>query len=246
MPKVNVYLPEDLAEAVRESRIPVSAVCQRALEQAVRRLAAAREALRGPVRGRDLDAHLPLFTPRARTVLRLAADRPAPGTPITTADLAAALVQEGGNLALHVLGAMEITPAALTAALAGCEAAEEEGPSAPPAFSSPAVHCLEAALGEATALGHNYVGCEHLLLGLVAEEEGAGGAALRSLGADPRATRRAVTAALAGYVHLRSQQAADPGQGPADALEARLTPLLARIERLEERLDTQGRDTPAR
>lgn len=239
MPKINVYLPEDLAEAVRENDIPVSAVCQRALEQVVRRLAAARETLRGPVRDQDLDTRLPQFTPRARTVLRLAAGRPAPGTPITTADLAAALVQEGGNLALQVLGALEITPAAVTAALAGHRAAEAAGPSAPPAFSAPAVHCLEAALGEATALGHDYVGCEHLLLGLVAEEQGAGGTALRSLGAEPRTTRRAVTAALAGYVHLRSRQPPGPG-APADALDARLAPLLTRIERLEERLDAQG------
>jgi ATP-dependent Clp protease ATP-binding subunit ClpC len=43
MPKINVYLPEDLAEAVREAGVPVSAVCQRALEQAVRRVTAIRE-----------------------------------------------------------------------------------------------------------------------------------------------------------------------------------------------------------
>ncbi|WP_306368477.1 type II toxin-antitoxin system CcdA family antitoxin [Nocardiopsis sp. CC223A] len=63
MPKVNVYLPEDLADAVRESGIPVSAVCRRALEQAVRRLATARDALRGPVRDRDLGTHLPCSPP---------------------------------------------------------------------------------------------------------------------------------------------------------------------------------------
>ncbi|MFL1427357.1 MULTISPECIES: Clp protease N-terminal domain-containing protein [unclassified Nocardiopsis] len=240
MPKINVYLPEDLADAVRESGIPVSAVCQRALEQAVRRLAAAREAVRGPITGHDLDTLFPQFTARARTVLRLAAARPGPDTPITTADLVSALVQEGGNLALQVLGAMEITPAAITAALAEQEAAEAAGPSTPPAFSAPAVRALEITLGEATALGHNYVGCEHLLLGLVAEEEGAGGAALRSLGAEPRLARRTVTASLAGYVHLRNQQSAPAAAGaPPDALDARLSPLLARIERLEQRLDAR-------
>ena len=36
MPKINIYLPDDLASAVREARIPVSAVCQRALADAVR------------------------------------------------------------------------------------------------------------------------------------------------------------------------------------------------------------------
>lgn len=236
MPKINVYLPDDLADAVRDSGIPVSAVCQRALEQAVRRLATTREAVRGPIRDRELSTLFPPFTDRARTVLRLAAARPDPGSPITTADLLAALVQEGGNLALRVLETLEIGPALLTDALARQEAAEEPGPSAPPAFSAPATRALEAALGEATALGHDYVGCEHLLLGLAAEEEGAAGRVLRSLGAEPRLTRRTVSASLAGYVHLSSQQAApDPG----DALDARLAPLLARIERLEERLDAR-------
>ncbi|MDE3722772.1 Clp protease N-terminal domain-containing protein [Nocardiopsis sp. N85] len=238
MPKINVYLPEDLADAVRESGIPVSAVCQRALEQAVRRLLAAREAVRGPIRAEDLDALFPLFTAPARTVLRLAAARRDRDAHITTADLLAALVEQGGDLALQVLRAMEIDPSHITHVLTGRGAAEAPGPSAPPAFSAPATRALEATLGEATALGHNHVGCEHLLLGLVAEEEGAGGDVLRSLGAESRLTRRAVTAALAGY-HSRSPRA-DPGPGaPADALDSRLAPLLARIERLEERLDAR-------
>jgi ATP-dependent Clp protease ATP-binding subunit ClpA len=59
------------------------------------------------------------------------------------------------------------------------------------------------AVTEATSLGHNYIGCEHRLLGLVAEPDGIAGQVLRALGADPRLVRRAVTAALAGYVHLR-------------------------------------------
>ncbi|MDQ1521366.1 MAG: hypothetical protein QOI55_2439, partial [Actinomycetota bacterium] len=46
MPKINVYLPDDLAEAVREARIPVSAVCQRALEDALRHSTAATESTR--------------------------------------------------------------------------------------------------------------------------------------------------------------------------------------------------------
>jgi post-segregation antitoxin (ccd killing protein) len=44
MPKVNVYLPDNLATAVREAGIPLSAVCQAALEQEVRKVQAAKEA----------------------------------------------------------------------------------------------------------------------------------------------------------------------------------------------------------
>ncbi len=43
MPKINVYLPDELAEAVRDAGVPVSTVCQRALEHAVRRITAIRE-----------------------------------------------------------------------------------------------------------------------------------------------------------------------------------------------------------
>ena len=43
MPKINVYLPDDLADAVRDTGVPVSAICQRALEQAVRRITAIRQ-----------------------------------------------------------------------------------------------------------------------------------------------------------------------------------------------------------
>jgi post-segregation antitoxin (ccd killing protein) len=43
MPKINVYLPDELAEAVKAAGVPVSAVCQRALEEAVKRMTALRE-----------------------------------------------------------------------------------------------------------------------------------------------------------------------------------------------------------
>jgi ATP-dependent Clp protease ATP-binding subunit ClpC len=51
MPKINVYLPDDLATAVREAGIPVSPVCQKALAEAVRPVSRARktvERLRDP------------------------------------------------------------------------------------------------------------------------------------------------------------------------------------------------------
>jgi ATP-dependent Clp protease ATP-binding subunit ClpC len=100
-------------------------------------------------------------------------------------------------------------------------------------FSGPAANALEQAVSEATALGHNYVGCEHLLIGLVAEPDGVAGQVLRALGAEPRLTRRAVAAAVAGYAHLKTK--AGP-KDPADAIREELRPLIARIERLEARI----------
>ncbi|QYC43400.1 ATP-dependent Clp protease ATP-binding subunit ClpC1 [Nonomuraea coxensis DSM 45129] len=248
MPKINVYLPDDLAEAVKEAGVPVSAVCQRALEQAVRRVTAIRETSLG-----DLDLETPTgalthLTARMRNVLKLAADaaRAQGDAEVGTGHLLGAMLAEGANLALHVLRAMEIgldqvrrdldrhvrpatAPAVPSAAAQGGSRS----------FSSHAANALELAVTEAIALGHNYVGCEHLLLGLVAEPDGTAGQVLRALGAEPRLTRRAVSAALAGYVHLRAetQQSAAPAPGQAEllaaALKAELRPIVERLERLE-------------
>ncbi|MEE6257411.1 Clp protease N-terminal domain-containing protein [Plantactinospora sonchi] len=218
MPKINVYLPDELAEAVRASGVPVSAVCQRALEQAVRRVTAIRETALVDLDDADLAARLPRFTERARVTVKLAVERArADGTPgVGTGHLLGGLLAEGGNLALHVLRVEEIEPERVGQALAGRTTAEPGlDPGTSPHFTSPAANALELAVTEATAFGHNYVGCEHLLLGLIGEPEGTAGQVLRSLGAELRLTRRAVAAALAGYVHLRAQT----GQSTAPAGE---------------------------
>ncbi|GII75312.1 hypothetical protein Sru01_02940 [Sphaerisporangium rufum] len=332
MPKINVYLPDELAEAVKEAGVPVSAVCQRALELAVRRVTAIRETTLGDLAADDPTARLTHFTARARDVIKLAVDqaRTAGAGHVGTEHLLGGMLAEGGNLALQVLQALEIDPAQVTRGLtrtpapqpagtvphagpagpAGASSPEPAtkpatGPGAPesatpgasgapgpgddtaggrpgdsPAaeetsgatagaesgtarhFDGPAAAALELAVTEATALGHNYVGCEHLLLGLVAEPDGRAGHVLRALGAEPRLTRRAVAAALAGYVHLRAQTAAatppvpppaDPGTPMGDvtgaarpggdpmrlltaAIDRQLRPLVERIDRLEARL----------
>ncbi|GIG91908.1 Clp protease N-terminal domain-containing protein [Plantactinospora endophytica] len=257
MPKINVYLPDELAEAVRVAGIPVSAVCQRALEQAVRRVSAIRETALGDLDDADLAARLPHFTPRARAVVLLAVDRSRDdgSAAVGTAHLLAGMLAEGTNLALHVLRAEEIEPERVLRDLAGQPTAE---PGVEPddvlRFTGPAANALELAVTEATALGHNYVGCEHLLLGLIAEPDGVGGQLLRSLGAELRLTRRAVVAALAGYVHLRAQtppQAESAGAaGPSPeiaallsaAIRRELQPVVARLDRLEERVGGTGTD----
>lgn len=237
MPKINVYLPDDLADAVRDAGLPVSSICQRALEQALRRTTAIRQALLDDIRPEQLAARLPTFTARLVNVVTLAADRAkGAGRPhVTTADLLAGMVTEGGNLALQILTALEIDPATLSAANG-----PEPGPQEPGLrFSNAAAIALELAVGEAIGLGHNYVGCEHLLIALAAEPDGTAGQELRTRGADGRAVRRAVAAAIAGYAHLRASTAASPTALPTGiltAVRAELTPLIERIERLESRL----------
>src|SRR5437773_4736367 len=105
MPKINVYLPDDLAEAVREANIPVSAVCQRALQHAVRRMAAVNETARHPGRRRSGD-----FTPRLARALKLAAaDADRRGQPfLGTEHVLLGLLDEAENVAIQVLRAMEV------------------------------------------------------------------------------------------------------------------------------------------
>lgn len=225
MPKVNVYLPDDLAEAVREAGVPVSAVCQRALEQAVRRVTAVREATAGTLTADRLDPQTAQFTRRSVTMLRSAWDaaRTAGLPDMGTEHLLAALAADENGLAARVLTALEITPQQVRAALAGradgrpgaadgeagssagrsadhgADVTTANGPSIRFSPQAAAAVQLAATESEATGLGHPYIGSEHLLLGLISEPDGAGGSVLRSLGAELRVTRRAVAAALAGW-----------------------------------------------
>ena len=269
VPKINVYLPDDLADAVKEMGVPVSAICQRALEASVRRVTAIRQATLGEVHADDPAGRMAHFTARARSAVGLAvlSARASGSATVGTEHLLAGLLAEGTNLALTVLTSMEIEPAAVRQALvaagvtvatqedaAAAGAAEAAGASAGALrFSGPAANALELAVTEAVGLGHNYIGCEHLLLGLATETEGTGGAGLRHLGADSRPVRRAIFAALAGYTAISAtKQAQAAAAGPAnqlapgggaqmltmlrEAVRRELEPLAERLGRLEERL----------
>ena len=73
-------------------------------------------------------------------------------------------------------------------------------------FGESAKAVLKAALEEALALGHNYIGTEHLLLALHREESGAAAQILTELGADDAAVRTAVAAELLEYVRAKARQ----------------------------------------
>jgi ATP-dependent Clp protease ATP-binding subunit ClpC len=239
LPKINIYLPDDLAEAVKQAGVPVSAICQRALELAVRRVSAIREAVVGEL---DLAAQLTQLTARAQeaVTLGIARAREEAAPAVGTGHLLAGTLAEGGNLALRVLRALEIDPQRIGRELARQSATETPvGADDALRFSGPAANALELAATEATALGHNYIGCEHLLLGLITEPEGVAGQVLRSSGADLRTVRPAVVAALAGLMHHRSQPGGQPDVAAlvAAAVGAQLQPLVRRLERLEERAE---------
>jgi ATP-dependent Clp protease ATP-binding subunit ClpA len=228
MPKVNVYLPDELADAVKAANLPMSAICQRALEQSVKRVTA----IRAAVLSVDPTAELSQFTDRAKTVLKMAVGRAqADGTEyVGTEHLLHAMLAEGSNLALRVLQALEVAPAQVAQVLT-----LPTGSGSATQFSSAAANALELTVTEAISLGHNYVGCEHLLLGLLSEPDGTAGNVLRTVGADLKSARATVVAALTGYAHLRAQPAGNPAAAVAAVVKQELQPIIERIERLEQR-----------
>ena len=80
-------------------------------------------------------------------------------------------------------------------------------------------------------MAHNYIGCEHLLLGLIATEKGLASEVLRRMGVERLTTRRAVITALSGFVHAR-QSDAPARPDTADTLQQ----ILQRLDAIEQRL----------
>ena len=123
-PKINVYLPDDLAAEVKASGIPVSAVCQQALADAVAQARPAGRNLPDSAPTDDLSRN---FTKRAYGVLADAEKAAeAAGKKPTTVDLMAALVDSGG-LAVTVLRAADIDPDDVVDELRGRAQARRQG-----------------------------------------------------------------------------------------------------------------------
>jgi predicted DNA-binding transcriptional regulator AlpA len=96
------------------------------------------------------------------------------------------------------------------------------------AFTPRAKKVLELSLRESVALGHNYIGTEHILLALIREKGGVAWQAVERMGHKPKATRQAVLDALSGL------GIATPPASPAPELEDRVAQLEERLRKLEE------------
>ena len=70
-----------------------------------------------------------------------------------------------------------------------------------PPYTPRAKRCLAEALAEALGLGHNYIGTEHLLLGLFADDESVAAKVLRELGVDHERCRDLVVTKLSGFTN---------------------------------------------
>jgi ATP-dependent Clp protease ATP-binding subunit ClpC len=243
VPKINVYLPEDLAEAVREARLPVSAVCQRALEDALRHTTAASESARSFADANDASVWVRgRATPRVHEVMRLAhqAARARKVGYVGTEHVLIGLLDEGGNLGLRVIESLDVEVDDLRQELDA--AIEQHTPKRSSTTRLPVAtptmnEVFDIAAKEALRLGHNYIGCEHVLLGLVIDEEGLAGRVLRSMGLEVTVTRRAVVTALSGFLHARENKPLAESAAPSDnTIERALDEIRARLTEIEAKL----------
>jgi ATP-dependent Clp protease ATP-binding subunit ClpA len=142
------------------------------------------------------------FTDRARRVLVLAQEeaRLLNHSFIGTEHILLGLIHEGEGLAAKALESLGISLEAVREKVEETIGPASAGPTGDsPPFTPRAKKVLELSLREALQLGHNYIGTEHILLGLVREDEGVGAQVLVSLGADLPRVRQQVIQLLSGY-----------------------------------------------
>ena len=130
---------------------------------------------------------------------------------IGTEHILLGLIQEGEGVATKALESLGIS---LEKARGQVEEIIGQGQSPPSGhvpFTPRAKKVLELSLREAIELGHNYIGTEHLLLGVIREGEGVGAHVLQKLGADLTGVRRAVIQLLSGYGEPGVASESEPG-----------------------------------
>ena len=141
------------------------------------------------------------FTDRARRVVVLAQDeaRSLNHNYIGTEHLLLGLITEGEGVAAKALESLDINKDAVRTAVIDIIGEGEKPVEGHIPFTPRAKRVFELSLREALQLGHNYIGTEHLLLGLLKEGEGVASQVLIKLGADLSKVRQTVIELLSGY-----------------------------------------------
>ena len=161
------------------------------------------------------------FTERARQVVVLAQEeaRTLKHNYIGTEHILLGLLREEEGLAARVLESLDITVERVRAQVVRIVGSGEEVTSGQIPFTPRAKKVLELALREALSLGHNYIGTEHILLGLVRENEGVAARILLDFDADSEKIRNEVIRMLSGPGGRR--QGVGAGGGPGGSGEAK-------------------------
>ncbi|MGX9294198.1 Clp protease N-terminal domain-containing protein [Tsukamurella paurometabola] len=138
------------------------------------------------------------FTPRARSVVVAAQDeaRTARSPVIDTDHMLLGLFREPEGIAARLLVGRGVTETAVRVRVPVAE--DGDAPEQIP-FSAAGRKTVEMVLREALRLGHNYVGTEHVLLGVLAEGDGPGAVILNELGVDHTMIDEAVREVLSAY-----------------------------------------------
>ncbi|HVU74697.1 MAG TPA: ATP-dependent Clp protease ATP-binding subunit [Mycobacteriales bacterium] len=156
------------------------------------------------------------FTDRARRVVVLAQEeaRMLNHNYIGTEHILLGLIHEGEGVAAKALESLGISLEGVRSQVEEIIGQGQQAPSGHIPFTPRAKKVLELSLREALQLGHNYIGTEHILLGLIREGEGVAAQVLVKLGADLNRVRQQVIQLLSGY------QGKDPAlQGAGGAQE---------------------------
>jgi len=141
------------------------------------------------------------FTQRARRVVVLAQEeaRMLNHNYIGTEHILLGLIREAEGVAVKALESLGISPDAVRQQVEEIIGQGQQAPSGHIPFTPRAKKVLELSLREAQQLGHNYIGTEHILLGLIREGSGVAAQVLVKLGADLNRTRQQVVQLLRGY-----------------------------------------------
>ena len=142
------------------------------------------------------------FTERARRVVVLAQEeaRMLNHNYIGTEHILLGLIHESEGVAAKALESLGLSLEAVRAEVEEIIGRGQAEPTGHIPFTPRAKKVLELSLREALQLGHNYIGTEHILLGVIREGEGVGAQVLRKLGADLNRVRLKVIALLQGDI----------------------------------------------
>jgi ATP-dependent Clp protease ATP-binding subunit ClpC len=185
------------------------------------------------------------FTDRARRVMVLAQEeaRMLSHSHIGTEHLLLGLIHEGEGVAAQALESLGISLQAVRQQVEEVIGQGQHAPADPIPFTRRAKKVLELSRREALAMGHNYVGTEHILLGLLREGDGVAAQVLVRLGADLNRVRQQVIQLLAGHQDKdgpksgrAARRAGKAGRGQHELLPE----ILGRVESIDARLSAIG------
>ena len=197
------------------------------------------------------------FTDRARRVVVLAQEeaRMLNHNYIGTEHILLGLIHEGEGVAAKALESLGISLEAVRSQVEEIIGQGQAAPTGHIPFTPRAKKVLELSLREALQLGHNYIGTEHILLGLIREGEGVAAQVLQKLGADLNRVRQQVIQLLQGYT---GKEGGQPGeQAPQGSMvldqfgrnltqlsrDTKLDPVIGRDKEIERVMQVLSRRT---